>query len=139
MKKLRLTEKMVFVLNAIASTVLLLSFILPYLPPKTFSFFSVLSLGVPLLILLNVLFFIYWLVKIKRQLLLPLFVLIIGYLLHGSLYKFSASNENSEENDLTVMNFNTGPGGCPCGRPNRLRQSDLGPWVSDGPCLPVRR
>jgi endonuclease/exonuclease/phosphatase family metal-dependent hydrolase len=106
MKKLRLTEKMVFVLNTIASTVLLLSFILPYLPPKTFSFFSVLSLGVPLLILLNVLFFIYWLVKIKRQLLLPLFVLIIGYLLHGSLYKFSASNENSEENDLTVMNFN---------------------------------
>jgi len=106
MKKLKLTEKIVFVFNIIASTVLLLSFILPYLPPKTFSFLSVLSLGVPLLILLNVLFFIYWLFKVKRQLLLSLLVLVIGYLLHGSLYKFSSSKENEKVNDLKVMNFN---------------------------------
>lgn len=106
MKKLKLTEKIVFVFNTIASTILLLSFILPYLPPKTFSFLSVLSLGVPLLILLNVLFFIYWLFKVKRQLLLSLFVLVIGYLFHGSLYKISSSNQNENVSDLKVMNFN---------------------------------
>lgn len=118
MKKLRPTEKIVFVLNAMASTVLLLSFILPYLPPKTFAFLSVLSLGVPLLILMNVLFFVYWLVKIKRQLILSLFVLVIGYLLHGSLYKFSGSNEKSQESNLTVMNFN-------------VRLFNLYDWIKD--------
>lgn len=118
MKKLRPTEKIVFVLNAMASTVLLLSFILPYLPPKTFAFLSVLSIGVPLLILINVLFFIYWLVKIKRQLLLSLFVLVIGYLFHGSLYKFSGSNETSQESNLTVMNFN-------------VRLFNLYDWIKD--------
>lgn len=118
MKKLRLTEKIVFVLNATASTILLLSFILPYLPPKTFSFLSVLSLGVPLLILINVLFFIYWLVKIKRQLILSLLVLVIGQLLHDSLYKFSSSNGISEERNLTVMNFN-------------VRLFNLYDWIKD--------
>ena len=106
MKKLHLFDKVVFVFNAIIATVLLLSFILPFLPPKTFSFLSVLSLGVPLLILLNVLFFLYWLIKIKRQLLLSLFVLFVGYVFHGSLYKFSASNDINIHNPIKVMNFN---------------------------------
>lgn len=106
MKKLHIFDKIVFVFNSITAIVLLLSFILPFLPPKTFSFLSVLSLGVPLLILLNVLFFLYWLIKIKRQLLLSLFVLFIGYVIHGSLYKFSASNDIKIDNPIKVMNFN---------------------------------
>ena len=106
MKKLHLFDKIVFVFNAIIATVLLLSFILPFLPPKTFSFLSVLSLGVPLLILLNVLFFLYWLIKIKKQLVLSLFVLFIGYVIHGSLYKFSSSNDIHIDNPIKVMNFN---------------------------------
>ena len=106
MKKLHLFDKIVFVLNAIVATVLLLSLILPFLPPKTFSFLSVLSLGVPLLILLNVLFFLYWLIKIKKQLVLSLFVLFIGYVIHGSLYKFSSSNDIHIDNPIKVMNFN---------------------------------
>jgi vancomycin resistance protein VanJ len=106
MKKLHLIDKIVFIFNAIAATVLLLSLILPFVPPKAFSFFSVLGLGVPFLILLNVLFFFYWLFKIKRQLFLSLSVLFIGYLLYGSLYKFSSSKNISNENDIKVMNFN---------------------------------
>ncbi len=106
MKKLQLFDKIVFVFNAIVATVLLLSFILPFVPPKAFSFLSVLSLSVPILILFNVLFFFYWLFKLKRQLLLSLSILFIGYLFYGSLYKFSSSKNIDSENDIKVMNFN---------------------------------
>ncbi|MFH4963978.1 endonuclease/exonuclease/phosphatase family protein [Gaetbulibacter sp. M235] len=106
MKKLQLFDKIVFVFNAIAATLLLLSFILPYVPPKAFSYLSVLSLSVPLLIILNVLFLFYWLLKLKRQLFLSFSILFIGYLFYGSLYKFSSSKNIDNENDIKVMNFN---------------------------------
>ena len=105
MKKMRLLDKIIYVVNAIAATLLLLSFFLPYLPPKTFSFLSVLSLGVPLLILLNVVFFVYWLVKIKRQVLLSFLVLFISYVFYGSFYKFS-TKKIVDSNAIKVMNFN---------------------------------
>lgn len=106
MKKLSLFDKLIFIFNAILATVLLLSYILPYLPPKTFSVLSVLSLGVPFLTLLNVLFFLYWLLKVKKYLLLSLLVLIVGYIFYGSLYKFSAVKEINKSEDIIVMNFN---------------------------------
>jgi len=74
MKNLRFFEKIVFFFNSIVAFLLLLSYILPLLPPKTFASFSVLSLGVPILIVINALFLLYWLVKIKKQLLLSLVV-----------------------------------------------------------------
>ncbi|NCO63287.1 MAG: endonuclease/exonuclease/phosphatase family protein [Flavobacteriales bacterium] len=106
MKKLSLTDKIIFVFNAIAATVLLLSFVLPFLPPKAFSFLSVLSLSVPFLTLLNVLFFLYWLFKIKKQLLLSLLVLLLGYIFYGSFYKFGSSTDINNDKAFKVMNFN---------------------------------
>lgn len=108
MKKLHLFDKIVFVLNTMLAAVLLVSFILPYLPPKTFSQLSVLGLGVPFLIMLNVLFFLYWLLKVKRQLLISLVVLIVGYVFYGSLYKFPSSEDSGSNtaDAFKVMNYN---------------------------------
>ncbi|MFD2541187.1 endonuclease/exonuclease/phosphatase family protein [Lacinutrix gracilariae] len=106
MKKLSFLNKIVFFFNSIAATILLLSYILPFVAPKNFSILSVLSLGVPFLIIINVLFFLYWLLKIKKQFFLSFVVLTIGYLSFGSLYKFSSKKEVSKANSLTVMNYN---------------------------------
>lgn len=106
MKKLNFIEKIVFFFNSIAAFLLLLSYVLPKVPPKTFAPLSVLSLGVPLLILLNVLFFVYWLLKVKKQLILSLFVIVIGYLLFGSLYKFSNTSKTNTVSSLSIMNYN---------------------------------
>lgn len=107
MKKLNPIDKIVFVFNTIVATFLLISFILPYLPPKTFSVLSVLSLGVPFLLILNVLFFLYWLFKTRSQLVLSLVVLIIGYVFYGSVYKFSTSEEVAPNSgEFKVMNYN---------------------------------
>lgn len=106
MRKLKFFEKIMFFFNSVVAFILLLSYILPLLPPKTFAALSVLGLGVPILILLNVLFFVYWLVKIKKQLLLSLLILAIGYSIFGSLYKFSESKTIEDENNISIMNFN---------------------------------
>tara|TARA_R110002049_G_scaffold307773_2_gene509439 strand:- start:25657 stop:26679 length:1023 start_codon:yes stop_codon:yes gene_type:complete len=106
MKQLGFFDKIIYVLNAIAVTLLLLSYILPFVPPKTFSILSVLSLGVPFLTLVNVAFFFYWLVKLKKQMILSLVAITIGYLSFGSLYKFSSSKTIEHPNNFKVMNYN---------------------------------
>lgn len=106
MKKLKFFDKILWFVNRMLAVVLLLSFVLPFLPPKTFSVLSVLSLGVALLILVNVLFFLYWLVKLKKQFILSLVVLAIGYFSFGSLYKFSSSTHIEAPNNFKVMNYN---------------------------------
>ncbi|ALJ06264.1 endonuclease [Pseudalgibacter alginicilyticus] len=106
MKELRFFEKIVYMLNGIVATLLLLSYILPFVPPKAFSILSILSLGVPFLTLVNVAFFFYWLVKLKKQMILSLFVVTIGYLSFGSFYKFSSSENIVHPNNIKVMNYN---------------------------------
>ena len=99
-------SKVAFFINSIVATMLLLSYALPFVAPKTFSILSVLSLAVPILIILNILFVVYWLLKVKKQLLLSLVVLLIGYNYVGSLYKFSSSKDVTDENNLSVMTYN---------------------------------
>jgi endonuclease/exonuclease/phosphatase family metal-dependent hydrolase len=106
MKHLKWFDKLIFFFNSIAALLLLLSYILPFFEPKKFAFLSVLSLTVPLLILLNILFVVFWIFKIKRQLLLSLIVLLIGYNYLSSLYKFSSSKHIDDSQNISVMNYN---------------------------------
>jgi endonuclease/exonuclease/phosphatase family metal-dependent hydrolase len=106
MKKLHFGDKIIFLLNSLAAFLLLISYILPYIPPKRFATLSVLSLGVPLLILLNVIFFTYWLLRVKKQLLLSLIVLGLGWSHISSMYKFSSSKHVEDVNNISIMSFN---------------------------------
>ncbi len=106
MKGLSFIDKVFWVINRILAIILLLSYVLPFLSPKNFSVLSVLSLGVAFLILVNLLFFLYWLLKLKKQFLLSLVVLLIGYISYGSLYKFSSSKAIEADSNFKVMNYN---------------------------------
>ena len=70
MKNLNFLNKIIVLINSVVAVLLLLSYGLAYVPPKTFSLISVLSLTVPLLIVLNIGFVVYWLIKLKKQLLI---------------------------------------------------------------------
>ena len=106
MKKLNLFNKFVFFLNSLVAVTLLLAYILPYVEPKRFAFVSVLSLTMPFLIIVNLLFVIYWLLQVQKQLLLSLIVLLVGFQHLGSLYKVSSSNQNEDADNIVVMNYN---------------------------------
>lgn len=106
MKKLSIIGKIVFFGNSVVALLLLFSFILPLIPPNTFPILSVLSLGVPFLIILNIIFLLFWLIKLKRQFFLSFLVLLVGYFCFGSLYKFSSGEDENKENSISVMNYN---------------------------------
>ncbi|SDR66867.1 endonuclease/exonuclease/phosphatase family protein [Christiangramia echinicola] len=107
MKKLSLFDKFIFILNSLAATALLFSYLLPHIPPKSFPLLSVLSLGVPVLIILNTIFLIYWILRFKRQLLLSLIVLLLGYNYVTGFVKFSSAEEDDEEvSDFSLMSYN---------------------------------
>ncbi|WP_299274313.1 endonuclease/exonuclease/phosphatase family protein [uncultured Psychroserpens sp.] len=118
MRKLRRLEKLIFIINSLMAFVLLLSYVLPYVEPKKFAFLSVLSLAVPFLIIINILFVIYWLLKVKKQLLVSLVVLVLGYSYVFSLYKFSSSKNVDDRDNLSVMNYN-------------VRLFNLFDWIDD--------
>ncbi|WP_299555602.1 endonuclease/exonuclease/phosphatase family protein [Seonamhaeicola sp.] len=106
MKSLNFLNKIIYFINIVVAFALLFSYILPFLPPKTFAVLSVLNLGVSFLIILNILFATYWLIRLKRQFVLSFLVLFIGYLSYGSLYKFSTSKEVEHSGNFKVMNYN---------------------------------
>ncbi|MCB0382036.1 MAG: endonuclease/exonuclease/phosphatase family protein [Psychroserpens sp.] len=106
MKNLRGFDKLIFVVNSLMAFVLLLSYVLPFMATKQFAILSVLSLAVPALIIINILFAVYWLLNVKRQLLLSLIVLVIGYNHVFSLYKFSSSKNVDDSQNISVMNYN---------------------------------
>lgn len=118
MKLLKVFDKIIFVINSLAATMLMLSYILPYIEPKKFPLLSVLSLAVPFLIILNIIFMIYWLLQVKKRMFLSFSILFIGFIFLSPLYKFTSSKHIEDSENITVMSYN-------------VRLFNLFEWIDD--------
>ena len=105
MKNLSFLDKILYLANSLFSTLLLLSFLLPYISPAIIPVFAILSLFVPVLLIMNFVFTIYWLLKLKKQFLLSFIILGIGWFFAPPFYKISR-NTSSLNSDLKVMSYN---------------------------------
>ena len=106
MKNLNFIDKLLYFVNSILAILLLLSFLLQFIKPSLFPYLSFMSLSVPILLIINLLFFVYWLVKLKKQFILSLFVLLIGYSQVLSFFKFSDNLERVSPDNISVMSYN---------------------------------
>lgn len=106
MKKLSWFNKIIFVLNITLVILSFVAYILPFLAPKLFPLLSVLTLFLPMFLVLNALFFIYWLIQLKRQLFFSGIILLLGITFVNKFYKFSSNEIEHEEKDFTVMSYN---------------------------------
>jgi len=106
MKKLSGLNKVIFVFNLVLTLLTFIAYVLPFLAPKLFPLLSVLTLILPLFLILNGLFFIYWLLQLKRQVILSGLVLLLGITFINKFYKFSSTVSDEEEKDFTVMSYN---------------------------------
>ncbi|WP_299247876.1 endonuclease/exonuclease/phosphatase family protein [uncultured Aquimarina sp.] len=102
----KLINKIIFFVNSVVAFALLISYLLPYVSPQIFPLLSVLSLAVPILIVINALFFIYWAILLKRKMLLSLIILILGISHVSSLYKLRGKSSDDIENTLSLFSFN---------------------------------
>ncbi|MGB0891832.1 MAG: endonuclease/exonuclease/phosphatase family protein [Flavobacteriaceae bacterium] len=105
MKKLSLLHKLLFLINSVVAVVLLLSYLLPFVSPKSIPAFAVFSLLVPILIIINILFAVFWLIKLKKQFILSSLILALGWLTATPFYQFSGKNTGKND-DLKVMSYN---------------------------------
>lgn len=107
MKKLGLIDKLIYLANSIFAFGLLMSLLIPYIPPDSFPLLSVLSLVVSPLLLINVLFLVYWVLRVKRQMLMSLIVLLVCVVQFNAFYRIDfKENPPLKENSLKVMNYN---------------------------------
>ena len=118
MKKLSWFNKVVYGFNIILIVLTILAYFLPFLAPKAFPLLSVLTLILPLFLILNALFFIYWLLQLKRQLILSGIILLLGITFINKFYKFSSNEVAKEEKDFTLMSYN-------------VRLFNLFEWIDD--------
>ena len=102
-----LINKIVYWTNIAAAILLVVSFVLPFIPPQQFPMLSLLSLAVSPLIIINIFFVIFWLVQLKKRLLLSLLVLLFAHFHFNSFFEFSSENANETYNNtLRVLTYN---------------------------------
>jgi len=106
MKKLSWFNKVMFFFNIVLTVLTFIAYLLPFMAPKLFPFLSVFTLVLPLLLVLNFLFFMYWLLQTKRQMLLSGLILLLGITFVSKFYKFSSTSLPAEEGDFTLMSYN---------------------------------
>ncbi|WP_395074070.1 endonuclease/exonuclease/phosphatase family protein [Flavobacterium sp.] len=106
MKKLSWFNKFAFFCNIVLTVLTFLAYFLPFLAPKFFPLLSVLTLILPMFLILNGLFFIYWLLQFKRQIILSGLVLLLGITFINKFYKFSEKSTEVADKDFVVMSYN---------------------------------
>lgn len=105
MKSLHLFNKLVFIANAFFAFFLLVGYLLPSIPPGSFPKLSVLTLVLPLLVIGNILFAVYWIVQFKKQFIVSVIILSIGFFQEATLFKFFGHSKEAADS-FKVMNFN---------------------------------
>lgn len=94
-----------FFINIIVVVILCIGYLLPYLSPIKTPILAVISLAFPIFYILNLLFLIYWLIKLKKKLILSLLTFIIGFSYLNDLYKLSGKKVLLKD-DISVMSYN---------------------------------
>lgn len=106
LKKLGGLDRIVYAVNTVAAILLLVSLITPYIPPQKFALLSALSLAVSPLLVLNLIFALYWILRFKRRFMLSLILVIVGYFLFDGFVQWNSKTEQTTANQLKIMSFN---------------------------------
>ncbi len=101
----RLIDKILIFTNSVLALLLLLAYLLPFLFPQSFPFLAVLSLGLPVLIIINIFFFIYWLFRLRKPFFISLVTLLFGFPHLTAIYQQNQSNVSNHVG-LRFMSFN---------------------------------
>lgn len=107
-----------FFLNIVLTVLTITAYVLPFLAPKLFPLLSVLTLILPLFLILNSMFFVYWGIILKKQIILSALVLLAGITFINKFYKFSGTTLPEEEGDFKIMSYN-------------VRLFNLFNWITD--------
>jgi len=100
-------DGILYVVNTIIAFLLMASYLAGYIDPRIVSWFSFLGLAYPYLLLGNIIFAIYWALRLKLKIILPTLAIALGYNQLGELYQFRGGNQVvASGTTLKVMTYN---------------------------------
>lgn len=106
-KRKSFLDGLLYFFNLLVAVGLLLAYLAYYFPPTALTWFSFVALGYPILLILNILFVLYWAIKLKRKIVLSLVCIAIGYLHVPRTYRLGATKRVVPAEDrIKVMSFN---------------------------------
>ncbi len=94
-------------LSVLCGLAMLLAYLSVYINPQTFWFLGMVGLMYPLLLLLNLAFLFYWIVRWKWPFMIPLLSIFMGVSHFSTFFQFPFGKENViAENDIKVVTYN---------------------------------
>lgn len=106
-RKRSILDGILYFINILFALGLLMAYLAYYIPPTLVSIFAFAATGYPVLLLVNFLFVIYWLIKLKRKIFLSIICIAIGYMHLPRMYQFGKAPITVGENEsLKVMSYN---------------------------------
>ncbi len=105
MKGLSFGYKIIFLFNNIFAILLVVSYITSYISPLKYPVTGVVNFTIPFLWVINALFALLWLIKLKKQILLSLLVMGLGWFMMKNLFVLS-NNVQYAEKGVKVMSYN---------------------------------
>jgi endonuclease/exonuclease/phosphatase family metal-dependent hydrolase len=107
----KIAGKLIFYANILVAVLLLLSYTAPFINPSALLFPAFLGLAYPYLLLINLVFLVYWIIRFKKELLVSLLAVLIGW---GHLMNFLPLNfsgeltpaGNDNEASVSFMSYN---------------------------------
>ncbi|MFA6087902.1 endonuclease/exonuclease/phosphatase family protein [Mucilaginibacter sp.] len=108
-KKFPTFDKIVLILNFFATLALLLSYLAPSTDPRDIAIIAILGFGYPILLIVNLIFVFYWLMRKKILLLISLVSILLGVFNIQSFYGFHGkyiNNKKVADDAIRIMQYN---------------------------------
>lgn len=99
-------SKTMLFFNVIVAFTTLMAYLLPFLAPKWFPFLSVLTLFLPFFLVVNLMFFMYWLLQFKKYIFVSGLVLLLGITFINKFYNLKPTTLPKSEKEFTIMSYN---------------------------------
>jgi len=95
------------ILNVTVGLCMLLLYLLPYVNPDTYWMLNMIALIFPVLIIVQIFFFVFWLIAKPRMAFLPVFFAIVSYKLIFSVWAIRITgNADPSSSDLRLLSWN---------------------------------
>lgn len=121
MRSLKLGKKILYILTIIGAITLLFSCVLYFTGIKSYPILGILSIGTPVVLLINLLLSIYWLLLRHKVFILSATSVVISLLVFGPIYQLPSVEEHMMKEDLRIMSFNSRG----FNKLNQIKQPDL--------------
>ena len=107
----KITHSLILVLNIISAAALLFSYLAPLINPANFVLPALFGLAYPYLLMINMVFVLFWMLHLKKEVLISLLVILIGWNHLNNLLPLSGKNHNvpetlNQEELFKVLSYN---------------------------------